>query len=107
MARPDQPSLYPSFKAVFKSAIDAHTIEPNGEVLFEVGMTGGQGTNDSKLGYYDGVKVDVSLTGNAAIGVLPTYFYLFDSTDLRRDVTCGPYEVNMDLATLKGHPITT
>jgi len=107
MARPDQHSLNPSFKAVFKSAIDAHTIEPNGEVLFEVGMTGGQGTNDSKLGYYDGVKVDASLTGNAAIGVLPTYFYLFDSTDVRRDVTCGPYEVNSDLNTLKGHPITT
>ena len=107
MARPDQHSLNPSFKAVFKSAIDAHTIEPNGEVLFEVGMTGGQGTNDSKLGYYDGVKVDASLTGNAAIGVLPTYFYLFDSTDTRRDVTCGPYEVNSDLNTLKGHPITT
>ena len=70
-------------------------------------MTGGQGTNDSKLGYYDGVKVDASVTGNAAIGVLPTYFYLFDSTDNRRDVTCGPYEVNSNLSTLKGHPITT
>jgi hypothetical protein len=107
MARTDQHALNPSFQAVFKNAIDAHTIEPNGEVLFEVGMTGGQGTNDSKLGYYDGVKVDASLTGNAAIGVLPTYFYLFDSTDTRRDVTCGPYEVNSNLSTLKGHPITT
>jgi starch-binding outer membrane protein, SusD/RagB family len=107
MARPDQHTLNSSFKALFKSNIDAHTIEPNGEVLFEVGMTGGQGTNDSKLGYYDGVKVNASLTGNAAIGVLPTYFYLFDSTDTRRDVTCGPYEVNSDLNTLKGHPSTT
>jgi hypothetical protein len=107
MARPDQHTLNPSFQALFKNAIDAHTIEPNGEVLFEVGMTGGQGTNDSKLGYYDGVKVNASLTGNAAIGVLPTYFYLFDSTDSRRDVTCAPYEVNSDLSTLKGHPITT
>jgi hypothetical protein len=107
MARPDQHTLNPTFKGVFKGAIDAHTIEPNGEVLFEVGMTGGQGTNDSKLGYYDGVKVNASLTGNAAIGVLPTYFYLFDSTDTRRDVTCGPYEVNSDLNTLKGHPSTT
>jgi starch-binding outer membrane protein, SusD/RagB family len=107
MARPDQHTLNPSFQAVFKNAMDAHTIEPNGEVLFEVGMTGGQGTNDSKLGYYDGVKVDGTVTGNAAIGVLPTYFYLFDSTDSRRDVTCGPYEVNSNLSTLKGHPITT
>ncbi|HXB34965.1 MAG TPA: RagB/SusD family nutrient uptake outer membrane protein [Puia sp.] len=107
MARPDQHTLNASFQAVFKNAMDAHTIEPNGEVLFEVGMTGGQGTNDSKLGYYDGVKVDASVTGNAAIGVLPTYFYLFDSTDKRRDVTCGPYEVNSNLTTLTGHPITT
>src|SRR5580692_6654988 len=107
MARPDQHTLNPSFQALFKNALDAHTIEPNGEVIFEVGMTGGQGTNDSKLGYYDGVKVDGTVTGNAAIGVLPTYFYLFDSTDSRRDVTCGPYEVNSNLSTLKGHPITT
>ena len=107
MARPDQHTLNASFQGVFKSAMDAHTIEPNGEVLFEVGMTGGQGTNDSKLGYYDGTKVNTSSTGNAAIGVLPTYFYLFDSTDARRDVTCAPYEVNSDLITLKGHPATT
>ena len=108
MAQPGQHTLNPSFQAVFKNGPDAHTIDATyGEIMFEVGMTGGQGTNDSKLGYYDGVKVDESLTGNAAIGVLPTYFYLFDSTDTRRDVTCGPYEVNSDGLTLKGHPITT
>lgn len=108
MARPDEHTLNPSFKAVFKNGPDAHTIDATyGEIIFEVGMTGGQGTNDSKLGYYDGVKVDESLTGNAAIGILPTYFYLFDSTDTRRDVTCGPYEVNSDGLTLKGHPATT
>jgi len=70
-------------------------------------MAGGAGTYDSKLGYYDGVKVNASLTGNAAIGVLPTYFYLFDSTDTRRDVTCAAYEVNKDLTTLALHPPTT
>jgi hypothetical protein len=108
IARPDQHTLNPSFQAVFKSGPDAHTLdETYGEIIFEVGMSGGQGTNDSKLGYYDGDKVNASLTGNAAIGVLPTYWYLFDSTDTRRDVTCAPYEVNSDLATLKGHPITT
>lgn len=108
MARPDEHTLNPSFQAVFKNGPDAHAIDNTyGEIMFEVGMSGGQGTNDSKLGYYDGTKVDASLTGNAAIGVLPTYFYLFDSTDTRRDVTCAPYEVNSDLATLKGHPITT
>lgn len=108
MARTDEHTLNPSFQAVFKNGPDAHTIDNvYGEIMFEVGMSGGQGTNDSKLGYYDGTKVNASLTGNAAIGVLPVYWYLFDSTDTRRDVTCAPYEVNSDLATLKGHPITT
>ena len=108
MANPTQHSLNPSFQAVFKNGPDAHTLDNvYGEIMFEVGMSGGQGTNDSKLGYYDGTKVNASLTGNAAIGVLPTYFYLFDSTDTRRDVTCAPYEVAKDLNTLTGHPITT
>ena len=108
LARRDEHTLNPSFQAVFKNGPDAHTIDNTyGEIMFEVGMSGGQGTNDSKLGYYDGTKVNASLTGNAAIGVLPTYFYLFDSTDTRRDVTCAAYEVNSDLNTLKGHPITT
>jgi len=108
LARRDEHTLNPSFQAVFKNGPDAHAIDNTyGEIMFEVGMSGGQGTNDSKLGYYDGTKVNASLTGNAAIGVLPTYFYLFDSTDTRRDVTCAAYEVNSDLNTLKGHPITT
>jgi len=106
MQRRDEHTLNPSFQAVFKNVLDAHTaLDPYGEILFEVGMAGGTGTNDSKLGYYDGTKVNG--VGNAAIGVLPTYFYLFDSTDTRRDVTCAAYEVNADLNTLKGHPITT
>jgi hypothetical protein len=70
-------------------------------------MAGGTGSYDSKLGYYDGVLVRTTLTGNAALGILPTYFYLFDSTDTRRDVTCAAYEVNADLTTLKLHPPTT
>jgi hypothetical protein len=107
MRRRDQHTLNASFKALFKDALDAHTPDPAGEVMFLVAMAGGAGVNDSKLGYYDGVKVNASLTGNAAIGVLPTYFYLFDSTDTRRDVTCAAYEVNADLTTLKIHPPTT
>ncbi len=113
LARPDEHTLNPSFQAVFKNGPDAHTLDNTyGEIMFEVGMSGGQGTNDSKLAYYDGVKVNPatgssSLAGNAAIGVLPTYWYLFDSTDTRRDVTCAVYEVNSDQVTLKGHPATT
>src|SRR6201991_1929933 len=107
MNRRDQHTLNTTFQGVFKDAIDAHSLDKAGEVMFQVAMAGGAGTYDSKLGYYDGVKVNASLTGNAAIGVLPTYYYLFDSTDTRRDVTCAAYEVNKDLTTLALHPPTT
>ncbi|HVS98870.1 MAG TPA: RagB/SusD family nutrient uptake outer membrane protein [Puia sp.] len=114
MARRDENTLNPSFQAVFKNGPDAHTLDNQyGEIMFQVAMTGGQGTNDSKLGYYDGTKISgAGVSGNAAIAVLPVYFYLFDSTDTRRDVTCAPYEVSTGLATpdqntVKGHPLTT
>jgi hypothetical protein len=37
--------------------------------------------------------------GNAAINVLPSYFYLFDSLDKRRDVTIAAYNLNPDART--------
>ena len=46
---------------------------------------------DSKLGYYNGPQANGN--GNAALTILPTYFYMFDSTDTRRDVMCVPYNV--------------
>lgn len=100
MARRDEHTLNPSYQAVFKNGFDAHTSDAYGEIVFEVGMSGGTGSNDSRLGYYDGNKVNS--VGNAAIGVLPTYFYLFDSTDTRRDVTCAAYDVKSDFSTLSG-----
>ena len=105
MARPDQHSLNPSYITVFKGALDAHTFDPVGEIMFRVAMTGGAGSNDSKLGYYDGNKVNG--LGNAAIAALPTYFYLFDSTDSRRDVTCAAYDVGKDLNILAPRTPTT
>jgi hypothetical protein len=105
MSHRDQHTLNTTYPGVFKDAIDAHSFDKTGEVLFQVAMAGGAGNYDSKLGYYDGTKVNG--LGNAAIGVLPTYYYLFDSMDTRRDVTCAPYEVKSDLSTLTIHPPTT
>ena len=85
--------LNPSFKSVFKDALDANIIEPNGEVIFEVAMAGGTATTSSRLGNYDGPTIFGASTQQSAILVLPTYFYAFDSTDTRRDVTCAPYNV--------------
>jgi starch-binding outer membrane protein, SusD/RagB family len=90
-------NLNPSFKSIFKDAIDAHLIEPNGEVMFEVAMSGGAATSSSRMGNYDGPAV-FGVTGQQnAIKVVPSYFYSFDSLDSRRDVTCAPYTNNVDV----------
>lgn len=97
--------LNSSFQAVFKDAIGAHKQEPNGEILWEVGMSGGgSGFGDSKLGYYNGPRYNG--TGNGALTILPTYFYSFDSTDMRRDVTCAPYNLLTGL-TLEARTLQT
>ncbi|NOT73690.1 MAG: RagB/SusD family nutrient uptake outer membrane protein [Cyclobacteriaceae bacterium] len=101
----NQHSLNPSYKSVFKDAIAAHALEPNGEIMWEVAMTGGtSATGDSKLGYYNGPRVNGN--GNGALTILPTYFYLFEANDTRRDVTCAPYDVNLN-TTFAGRPLTT
>lgn len=90
-------SLNPSFKSVFKNYICAHTVDNTfGEIMFEVGMVSSSSlaATDSKLGYYNGPKF--AGLGNASFAVLPSYFYLFDSTDTRRDVTIAPYDANAD-----------
>lgn len=104
MARRDNNTLNPSYKAVFKNSICARLgTDPYGEIMMRVGMASGTQT-DSKLGTYNGTKVNG--VGSSTLGILPTYFYMFDSTDLRRDVTAVPYEITFDTVKL-GHPITT
>lgn len=98
--------LNPSFQAVFKDALAAHRQEPFGEILWEVGMTGGSSSNgDSKLGYYNGPRYNNM--GNSALTVLPTTFYAFDPQDARRDITCAIYNVNQDftIAARQAHEI--
>jgi hypothetical protein len=98
-------NLNPSFQSVFKDYICGHRIEPNGEVVWEVAMAGGSSAlGDSKLGYYNGPRYNN--TGNSALVILPTFFYLFDSTDLRRDATIAPYFINQDF-TLAARPISS
>ena len=100
-----QHALNPSFQSVFKDYICGHAIEPNGEVVWEVAMSGGNSAlGDSKLGYYNGPRYNN--TGNSALVILPTFFYMFDSTDLRRDVTIAPYFVNQNF-TLAGRTLSS
>jgi hypothetical protein len=90
-----QHSLNPGFKSLWKDQVGAHAIaDPQGELMFQVSATGGTGAEDTKLGYYNGPRVNN--LGNSSVNPLITYFYLFDSTDTRRDVTIAPYFVAAD-----------
>ncbi|MDP4261719.1 MAG: RagB/SusD family nutrient uptake outer membrane protein [Bacteroidota bacterium] len=100
-----QHNLNPSFKALWKSQVCAHAItDPDGELIFQASGAGLTGAEDTKLGYYNGPTVNG--LGNKSINVLPTYFYLFDSTDQRRDVTCAVYNVAANGSTKVGQAIT-
>lgn len=81
-------SLDPSFKDLWKNQLDAHLIDSYGEIMFQVAMAGATSATDSKLGKYNGP--------NGSLIILPTYFYMFDSIDTRRDVTIAPFKINND-----------
>ena len=101
----NQHSLNPSYKALWKDQVNARAVaDPNGELMFQASGIGGVGAGDTKLAYYNGPTVNA--LGNKSINVLPTYFYSFDSTDLRRDVTCAIYNVAADGSTKIGQAIT-
>jgi hypothetical protein len=90
-----QHTLNPSFKSLWRDQVCAHVVsDPQGELIFQASAAGLSSAEDTKLGYYDGPRVNGN--GNSSINPLPTYFYLFDSTDTRRDVTIAPYNVNSD-----------
>ncbi len=100
-----QHTLNPSFRALWKDQVCAHVnADPNGELIFQASAVGRTSAEDTKLGYYNGPTVNA--LGNKSINVLPNYFYLFDSTDLRRDVTCAPYNVGADGAQKIGQAVT-
>jgi starch-binding outer membrane protein, SusD/RagB family len=85
-----QHNLNPGFKALWKDQVCAHAVsDPHGELMFQASAIGLTGAEDTKLGYYNGPRVNN--LGNSSVNPLPTYLYLFDSTDQRRDVTLAHY----------------
>jgi starch-binding outer membrane protein, SusD/RagB family len=99
-------ALNPSFKALWKNGVGAKlAVDPQNELMFQVGAIGSNAVADTKLGYYNGPTV--AGLGNKSINILPTYFYTFDSADLRRDVTCIPYTVGLDGVTKTGVGISS
>jgi hypothetical protein len=100
-----QHAMNPSFRALWKDQVNAHAVtDPQGELMFQASGIGGVAAEDTKLAYYNGPTVNN--LGNKSINVLPTYFYMFDSTDQRRDVTCAIYNVAADGITKIGQAIT-
>lgn len=94
----NQHSLNPSFVDLWKNQVGGRVAnDPNGELMFQATALGRVGSADTKIGYYNGPTVvdpatQASSTGVSGVYILPTYFYLFDSSDIRRDVTCAPYQ---------------
>lgn len=100
-----QHTLNPSFRGLWKDQVNARAVtDPNGELIFQASGIGRLAVADTKLAYYNGPTVNN--LGNKSINVLPTYFYSFNQNDLRRDVTCAPYNVAADGVTKIGQAIT-
>ena len=90
-----QHNLYSSFKGFWRDIVDAHkAVDPAGELIMQVAMANGT-NSDSKLGAQNGTKING--VGGSLGNMMPTYFYQFDSTDERRDVTFVPFEVVRDV----------
>ncbi|HET9277036.1 MAG TPA: RagB/SusD family nutrient uptake outer membrane protein [Flavitalea sp.] len=95
MSRRDQHTLNPSFEDVWRK-VTSFTMDPYGEILFEVGAGGGNANSDSRMGNYDGPSLNAASrygAGGGGIIILPNYFYSFDTLDTRRDVTITTYQV--------------
>ncbi len=100
-----QHNLNPNYKSLWKDQVCGHAVtDPDGELMFQASAIGLSGSEDTKLGYYNGPTVNA--LGNKSINVMPNYFYLFDSLDTRRDVTCAAYNVAANGSTKVGQAIT-
>lgn len=96
ISRRDQHNLFAGgYKSFWRDVVDAHkAVDASGELIMQVAMANGT-NSDSKIGAQNGTKING--VGGSLGNMLPTYFYQFDSTDERRDVTFVAFEVVRDL----------
>ncbi len=95
MAKRGEHTLNPSFEDIWRK-LTSFQYDPAGEIIFEAGAGGSNANSDSRMGNYNGPSVNASSrygSGGGGLLVLPNYFYAFDSTDTRRDVTVTLYAV--------------
>jgi starch-binding outer membrane protein, SusD/RagB family len=95
MAKRGEHTLNPSYEDIWRK-LTSFQYDPAGEIIFEAGAGGANATSDSRMGNYNGPSVNASSrygTGGGGLLVLPNYYYAFDSTDTRRDVTVTLYAI--------------
>lgn len=95
MAKRGEHNLNPSYEDIWRK-LTSFQYDPAGEIIFEAGAGGANATSDSRMGNYNGPSVNASSrygTGGGGLLVLPNYYYAFDSTDTRRDVTVTLYAI--------------
>jgi hypothetical protein len=91
-------ALTADFREVFMNECK-FIADANGDVLFEVPFAVGNGD----VGWNIGITVQGGATakhaygsGNNYMAIPPSYYFSFDTLDVRRDVTCALYKVNTD-----------
>ncbi|MFN3487769.1 MAG: RagB/SusD family nutrient uptake outer membrane protein [Emticicia sp.] len=95
MAKRGEHTLNPSFEDIWRK-LTSFQYDPQGEIIFEVGAGGSNSNSDSRMGNYNGPSVNAASrfgTGGGGLLALPNYFYAYDSTDTRRDVTVTNYAI--------------
>ena len=96
LAKRTEHTLNPIFEDVWKKYLSSFTYDPAGEIIFEVGAGGSNSSSDSRMANYNGPSVNAASrygSGGGGLVALPNYFYAFDSTDTRRDVTVTFYSI--------------
>lgn len=84
-------SLEPTFEGFWKN-YNQEIISAGGESLWEIPFGAGRGRVVFSFGVrHSGVDQYTAQPRGGVAGPLPTVFYDYDESDLRRDVTCVPY----------------
>lgn len=84
--------LEPSFETLWRKLNEENTTA-GGESLWEIPFADGRGrVNFSFAVRHRSVDQHTGQPRGGTAGPLPTVFYDYDETDLRRDVTCVPYQ---------------
>lgn len=100
MANRGEHNLNPSYENIFKSLHSGTRFDPTYELMFEVGAYGAGSRTDTKLGYYNGLRMHQASRfggGGGGMTAIASYFYEFDQLgDSRRDVTIGSYEIDLN-----------